>query len=168
MASTYEKIATSTASGSASSVTFSSISGSYTDLVLITNAKCASNTSLALRVGNGSVDTGSNYSVTVLNGNGSAAQSARDTNTTYGFVLGLYVQITAGNEIETITHFQNYSNTTTYKTWLNRGNVPAQFVDTSVALWRSTSAINTIQVLTNTGANISAGSTFTIYGIKAA
>ena len=38
MASTYEKIATTTTTGSATTVTFSSISGAYTDLVLISNA----------------------------------------------------------------------------------------------------------------------------------
>jgi hypothetical protein len=37
MAKTYEPIATTTLSSAQSSVTFSSISGSYTDLVLVSN-----------------------------------------------------------------------------------------------------------------------------------
>jgi hypothetical protein len=39
MTSTYEKIATNTLGSAASSVTFTSISGAYTDLVLISNPK---------------------------------------------------------------------------------------------------------------------------------
>ena len=41
MAITYEPIATETASGSVSSITFSSISGTYTDLVIIVNGGTA-------------------------------------------------------------------------------------------------------------------------------
>ena len=42
MTATYEKIATTTLGSSQASVTFSSISGSYTDLVLISDSTVAS------------------------------------------------------------------------------------------------------------------------------
>ena len=166
--STYTPIATTTLGSAAANVDFNSISGSYTDLVLIGDFTTASNTSVTIRVGNGSLDTGSNYSYTVVEGNGSLSRSGRDSNVTSGFITGHYAQITAGNRVATITHIQNYSNTTTYKTWVNRGNVPSQWTDASVCLWRSTSAINTIRLFNNTGANFSAGTTFTLYGIAAA
>jgi hypothetical protein len=66
-----------------------------------------------------------------------------------------------------ITHFNNYSNATTYKTILSRGNNASSSVTAYSALWRSTSAINEIKVFTLSG-NLRAGSTFTLYGIAAA
>lgn len=103
-----------------------------------------------------------------MEGNGSLARSGRDTNTNFGFLTGYWAASTAGNDVTTITHFQNYSNTTTNKTWLSKGTVPAQWTDASVCLWRNTAAITVIRVLNNNGANFNAGSTFTLYGISAA
>jgi hypothetical protein len=64
----------------------------------------------------------------------------------------------------------NYSNTTTYKTALNRSNQAAGGVDATVGLWRSTAAIDTIRFYANTNGsqNFLTGSTFTLYGIAAA
>ena len=73
-----------------------------------------------------------------------------------------------------IVHFQNYSNTNTYKTILGRAtqmnsdnNTPATVAQ--VGLWRSTSAINTIKIKDYSDLYyFYAGSYFTLYGIKAA
>jgi len=165
--STYTPIATTTLGSAQANVDFSSFSG-YTDLILVCNVKTAANTSITVRVGNGSIDTGTNYSYTVMEGNGSLARSGRDSNSAFGFLTGHYAAIVAGNDVTTITYFQNYSNTTTNKTWVSRGTVPAQWTDASVCLWRNTSAITVIRVLNNSGANFNAGSTFTLYGISAA
>jgi hypothetical protein len=63
----------------------------------------------------------------------------------------------------------NYANTTTYKTVLARSNVTDFRVAAIVGLWRSTSAINTIQLRSdNSSYNFTTGSTFTLYGISAA
>ena len=162
---TYEPIATQTLGSSASTVTFSSISGSYTDLVLIVNSTRSNVTNNYVRVGNGSIDTGSNYSQTFLYGTGSSSGSGRQTNAT-----GLYYNLvgdTPGTRDVTIFNFQNYSNATTYKTYLCRENNASDETATSVGLWRSTSAINTIQLYPGAG-TFSTGSTFTLYGIKAA
>ena len=79
--STYTPIATNTLGSAQASVTFSSISGSYTDLVLIINAGTsdASEQDCLIRV-NG--DTGSNYSATYMYGTGSSAASGRNANQT--------------------------------------------------------------------------------------
>jgi hypothetical protein len=65
----------------------------------------------------------------------------------------------------------NYSNATTYKTWLSRNNRAsasnAPGTEALVGLWRSTSAITEL-VIGLTGGNFDTGSTFTLYGIKAA
>jgi hypothetical protein len=62
----------------------------------------------------------------------------------------------------------NYSNTTTYKTWLSRSGASDRATEALVGLWRSTSAITTIALSIDAGATYSTGSTFTLYGIAAA
>ena len=163
MAVTYEPLATNTLSSTASSVTFSSISGSYTDLILVASVGSASAEDLRLRFNS---DTGSNYSTTMLYGTGSAAGSARrssDSSITAGFYWGgLSSTLNA-----LIIHIMNYSNATTYKTVLTRANNAAQEVDAFVGLWRSTSAITSVTLLPNNSASFASGSTFTLYGVKA-
>lgn len=159
MAVTYTPIETQTLGTAATSVTFSSISGSYTDLILVFNGTVSANQYVAVRLNS---DTGSNYSWTRLDGNGSTAQSSRGTSTTFGR-LGIGDPT---NRTLTISHFMNYSNTTTNKTVLSRSN--SDFVGALVNLWRNTAAITSITVLTTTADTFSVGSTFTLYGIKAA
>lgn len=160
MPSTYTPIATTTLGSAASSYTFSSIPSTYTDLVLIVNASSGAGISINCQL-NG--DTGSNYSYTGLYGNGSSAGSSRASNQT-----GAYLGYIGSTQIyNVINHFMNYSNTTTYKTILNRKNQADQYVEADVALWRNTAAINSIKIYPGSG-NFDAGSTFTLYGIKAA
>lgn len=163
MAITYEPISTTTLGSAAASVTFSSISGSYTDLVLIAAHQNASQSGVRVQVGNGSVDTGSNYSITYLLGDGSSATSGRASNdTSFDFAF-----VAANSESNLIINIMNYANTTTYKTFITRNNGAAQGVTARVGLWRSTSAINEIKLAPSTG-NFNSGSTFTLYGIKSA
>lgn len=158
MPSTYTPIATQTLGSAAASVTFSSISGSYTDLVLVFNGTVSANQYVAVRLNS---DTGSNYSWTRIDGDGSAAYSSRGTSTTFGR-LGIG---NPTNRTLTISHFMNYSNATTNKTVLSRSNT--DFVGALVNLWRNTAAITSITILTTTADTFSVGSTFTLYGIKA-
>jgi hypothetical protein len=163
MTATYEKIATTTASGSSTNVTFSSISGSYTDLVLIIANITAQIDNVGITLNS---DTGSNYSRTVLQGNGSTATSARGNNQTYLYTM--YKDTAGGDPAMSISQFQNYSNSTTYKTILTRQETNSsgtKSVQAMASLWRSTSAITNISI--NSGnANFNSGATFTIYGIK--
>jgi hypothetical protein len=167
MPTTYEPIATTTLGSAQSSVTFSSISGSFTDLVLVMNAKgtgfTGSGTYPYVRYNS---DSGTNYSRTYLSGNGSAASSGRGTSENLQYLVGgTYIDGTFA--YNSITHFMNYSNTTTYKTMLSRANNSGVQVDALVGLWRSTSAITSIIIYSSSG-NFDTGSTFTLYGIKAA
>jgi hypothetical protein len=164
---TYVAIATQTLGTAAASVTFSSISGAYTDLVVISDCSVGSGTLFfGYQVGNGSVDTGANYSYTYVLGSGTAASSGAAG----GTFLEPFTNTGANNRLNIITSFQNYSNTTTYKTSLTRSNSPSdtRAVAASVGLWRSTSAINIIKISSIDGNNFNVGSTFTLYGILAA
>jgi hypothetical protein len=118
-----------------------------------------------LQVGNGTIDTGTNYSYRYLSGDGTSAVSGNNSNLV-STLSGRLGNVNSTN----IVHFMNYSNTTTYKTIMSRGNDASTSgqVGAYVCLWRSTVAINIIKILEATGDTYAAGSTFTLYGIKAA
>lgn len=157
--STYTPIATTTLSGTASTYTFSSIPSTYTDLVLVASGISNTLVDSYCRV-NG--DTGSNYSYTRLYGTGSSANTDR---------LASQTEFKAGNAGTTpsahLLHFMNYSNTSINKVMLFNTKEASSAVILETCLWRSTAAINSI-TLYLTGANFTAGSTFTLYGIAAA
>ena len=77
MPATYEPIATTTLSSAASTITFSSISGSYTDVrIVLVGTHEATATTIRMQVNS---DTGTNYSYTELVGDGATATSGRGT-----------------------------------------------------------------------------------------
>jgi hypothetical protein len=169
--STYTPIATTTLGSAAASVTFSSISGAYTDLVLVMSllANGTSNNSDGLRFQlNG--DTGSNYSATWLSNSGTTPFSSRESSATKGRCGN--ISQTTSDVGTAIVQFLNYSNATTYKTVLGRsGNLNTNGdsnVFTAVSLWRSTNAITQIVLSSSGAANFPIGSTFSLYGIVAA
>jgi hypothetical protein len=160
MPTTYDPIATQTLVSAASSVTFSSIPSTYTDLVLIVNsARTASNDSVSLEF-NG--DTGSNYSRLLMYGTGSSAATFRESNAT---LIEIGVQDTSN--CTNIFNVINYANTTSNKSVVARANATGVRVSYGIGVWRNTSAITSIKLATG-GSTFIAGSTFTLYGIKAA
>lgn len=165
MATTYTPIATNTVSGSSTTtVTFSSISSAYTDLILVMQiADTTANANAGIVLNS---DTGTNYSRTQILGNGTTATSSRTASMAY---LGITPTIGTSTNFETniILHFMNYSNTTTYKTVLARGNQPSVATIAQALLWRSTAAITRMDI-NDLGTAWKAGSTFTLYGIRSA
>ena len=159
MTATYDCIATTTLGSAAASVTFSSISGSYTDLVIVMSYSRSVSGNGLLRFNS---DTGSNYSNTYLLGDGSSASSGRGSNQTNGII-----SYDSANLQETcLINIMNYANTTTNKTFITRGNDTGLGVISYINLWRSTSAITDIQLRPNSG-NWNSGSMFSLFGIKA-
>ena len=156
--STYEPIATVTASGSTNIITFTSIPATYTDIVIVVKADTQGGYQVRFNS-----DSAGNYSATRLYGDGTTASSDRETNSnnlTTAWGGGAYNMY--------ITHILNYSNTTTYKTALTRIS-ENRYVLAMVSTWRSTAAISTISVQNgNSATSFTAGSTFTLYGIAAA
>jgi hypothetical protein len=158
MPNTYTELRRTVVGTATPSVTFdlTGISG-YTDLVLVVSATNPTNDSGILIRFNS--DTGSNYSDTSMYGNGSSALSFRSSNAT-----GMNAGRTDTGISTNIINIQNYSNTTTYKTVLTRGNDSALVIAT-VGLWRNTAAITSITVYDQNARNFSTGSTFSLYGI---
>ena len=170
MASTYTPIATTTLGSNQATVTFNSFSG-YTDLVLVANIKHSFGTTGDVFVDGiqFNSDTGTNYSYTRLYGNGTSAGSDRNSN-----VTGISYDATRSSEsyfATNIIQIQNYSNSTTYKTVLVRGNSASGTsvgTEATVGLWRNTAAITSITINATGAYTIQSGSTFTLYGIKSA
>ena len=165
MASTYEKIASTTLSSTTATVTFSSISGAYTDLVLVLNpiANTANNSYPYMRFNS---DSTSNYSRMFMRGSGTTASSDRAPNETLAYLIGGMVAQT-NSAFNGIVHINNYSNTTTYKNWLSRTNSATGTgagIEATMGCWRSTSAITNIAITCGDNSFVS-GSTFTLYGI---
>ena len=159
---TYEPIATTTLGSAQAQIEFASISGSYTDLVLIyAHSQSGSGEQIGLRFNS---DTGNNYSATVVYGEASAG-SARTSNLSY-VRTGHGASAT---DFNMIVNIQNYSNSTTNKTVVARNNVPSSGVYATAGLWRNTNAITNIKIIAVGGSgNIPSGAIATLYGIKAA
>ena len=161
---TYVALASNTLTGTATSVTFSSISGAYTDLVIVVRAKVGASSENNYLIFNS--DTAANYSRTTLRGQGSAASSVRASSASQAYIDSFGDTNSAEFDSNQIAHIMNYSNATTYKTVLSRANRAGNGVDAIVNLWRNTAAITTISV--NSTGTYQIGSTFTLYGIAAA
>lgn len=167
MPSTYEPIATYTLGSTATSYTFSSIPSTYTDLVLVANVQLTSSGQSLLYQFNG--DTGNNYYLTILKGNGTSATSDQRSSVSYQLAAGWDAGLPTSTSFATaIINISNYSNSTTYKTSLALGsNAAGGDVTRTVNIWSNTNSITSITVYTGIG-NIASGSNFTLYGIKAA
>jgi hypothetical protein len=177
MPATYEPISTTTVSGTSTySVTFSSIPSTYTDLVVVANSYWSNQDAVGLTF-NG--DTGANYSVTQLvSTSGDSITSDRQTAKNNIFVGRFGTNVADGtNTANPLTYgtvlinVLNYANTTTNKTALSKisnYSRPPYSTGITVGLWRSTAAITSLTITTDGVSYIMAGSTFTLYGIKAA
>jgi hypothetical protein len=164
MPKTYEPIATYTATGTPSTYTFSSIPATYTDLLLVLSGTATAGGPSTLVRFNG--DTTSNYSHTYLTGDGTSATSGRASSQTSILASFNGAPFTSPNT--NIIQIMNYANTTTFKTVICRASQSAYGTDAIVGLWRKTPEAITSITLTTSSSTYVNGSTFTLYGIKAA
>jgi hypothetical protein len=160
---TYVALDKVTLTNAAASATFSSISSAYTDLIIVANILSTTSARVKVRVGNGTIDTSTNYAYTVLFGNGTSAGSGGETSISE---INYYWNAIPSGWSNYVFNFQNYSNTTTNKTVIGRGNSTAVETFANVGIWRATNAINIIEIRSGTG-TFDAGSTFSLYGIRA-
>lgn len=161
--STYTTIATTTLGSATSSYTFSSIPQTYTDLVLIGVPATSNTQGIFMRFNS---DGGNNYSYTQMWApNGSAGYTERQSGVNH---INLHTATTTVGQNMFTANIMSYSGTSTNKTVLSSsrdgGNV-RRYVDSQV--WRNNSAVTSITLLAEAN-NISAGTTFTLYGIAAA
>lgn len=161
--STEVAIATTTLGSAASTITFSSISSAYTDLRLVLVAQTSGGANIGYRFNS---DSGSNYSYTLLYGDGSSAGSYAQTGTDKNYVLLWSSSATSPNWCLNTIDIFSYAGSTN-KTSLARASNDANgsgTIENVVNLWRSTSAITSIQLSLQAG-TFAVGTTATLYGI---
>lgn len=164
--STYTPIATQTLGSSASTVTFSSIPQTYTDLRFV----CSFNSSSYAVGGLQFNGVASGYSTTYMYSGVTSQRLTGQSKIPFQQGTG---PITQSNTFQlVITDIMNYSNTNTYKTVLWKTGNPTTTdypgYEWGVGLSSSTSAITSI-TFDSGGTNIfQTGSTFTLFGIAAA
>lgn len=167
MAQTYTPIATTTLSSAASSITFSSIPSTYTDLRLVLVAT-ASAANLWLTFNS---DTATNYSATWIMGSSfpsQAASSGRATsdtkiNMTNGNSYGISSTIPSLYTVD-IFSYAGSTNKTCLTTSADDRNGTGD-VGNFVGLWRSTSAITSVTFTNGSSGTFNTGTTATLYGI---
>jgi len=164
MPATYDPIATTTLGSAASTITFSSIPATYTDLRVVVNVITAGNDDMRIRVNS----SATGYSNTSISGTGATAGSNSSTSANEWYPSSGF---DAANNFRLYTmDFFSYAGSTN-KTMLleSSGDKSGSgIVARQVCLWSNTSAINRLDLVTPGGSNFNTGTTATLYGIKAA
>ena len=163
----YESIATVTASGSATTITFSSIPSTYQHLQVRGVGSSTSSGGYCVLNING--DSGSNYKQHWLQGDGSGTGSGVGSSATS---IDLYstASNTANIQAAFVIDILDYANTNKYKTIRGLSGNDVNGADGAISLatgnWRSTSAITRIDLTDELGYNFVQYSSFALYGIK--
>lgn len=157
--SAWTPLANITLSSTAATVTFSSISGSFRDLILIVNAIGSATGSLAFRLNS---DTSSNYFFTLIEGNGSTAVSTNNSDT-YLWFNANYSNLSTSIQT-TQVDFLDYSATDKHKNSIGRVNASTQEVSIGIGRWANTAAITSISCHA-LGTTFAAGSSLALYGV---
>jgi hypothetical protein len=146
-----------------SSLTFSSISQSYRDLILIGQVGNTGTTGFG-GVFNG--DNGSNYSYIYASGDGSSPGSgAASSQAVANF--GANAWSTGSLDLTYVIHLMDYSATDKHKTFLARADGRSGSTSTSMnaGRWANTAAITSVRIQGLGSSNFVSGSTFALYGI---
>jgi len=164
--SSYESIATATATGSQSALTFSSIPSTYKHLQIRGINRTAAGGGVNLTINS---DTGANYAQHRLEGNGTTASAA-------GFASQNNIPVSSNSTAAdtmavSIMDILDYGSTSKYKTFrVFRGfdaNGSGSVIITS-GLWMNTNAITSITLTNASANNFDSTTTFALYGIKEA
>ena len=165
MPDTFVKIASVTVgSGGASSIDFTSIPSTYTDLCLkISTRQNNINVAYASLRFNGST---SSYTYRSLEGSGSAAASYNGTSGAYGITNNSSLTANTFNSID--LYIPNYAGSNN-KSWssdsVTETNATTAYADLIAGLWSNTAAINQVTLYPSSGDFVQY-STATLYGIK--
>jgi hypothetical protein len=164
MPATYEPIATTTLGANTTTISFTSIPSTYTDLrviyTFIRGANAGSEVFLRFNT-----DTATNYSDISLYGDGTSAASYRNTSATK--ILVNDSQGSATPSLGTIDVFSYAGSTNkTVLSTLSSDRNGSGWAQRGVGLWRSTAAITSVQLTCGQTNGWGVGSTATLYGIK--
>lgn len=169
MPNTYTLIASSTVgSGGSSSINFSSIPSTYTDLLVKLSARsnlAAEYEFVNLRFNSST----SGYSNRVLRGNGSSATSQTNGNTGFEFEMSQGNSTTSstfGNMEIYIPNYNSSNQKSVSVDGVGENNATLIYMGLNAGLWTGTSAITSIQMPPLVGTSWQQYSTAYLYGIK--
>jgi hypothetical protein len=168
---THSLIASQTLTSASTTVTFSSISQSYTDLKLIISARASNgggyaNTAINF---NGS---GGSYANKLIYGVGTGSANTQNTVfPTSAFIgdipaSGIYANTFSNQEI----YVTNYKDTNNYKGYytvsVHEDNNAAAFLEADSGVWQSTAAITSMLISCGNSGQFVTNSMFSLYGIN--
>lgn len=162
MATAITALANTTLGSTASSVTFSSISSSYKDLILVVQTTTAGTSSITLRF---NTDTGANYNSVIMEGNGSSTSSGTNAGTTALFGTYAYNSTSTNASVHVFSIF-DYTATDKHKAVLTRTNNTGLIAAAAAGRWANTAAITTVEVR-SFSSSFAVGTTLTLYGVSA-
>lgn len=165
MATAITPLANVTITSTTSTVEFSSISDLYQDLRLVFSHKMSANPTVENTYIRINSDSGSNYNQVGMYSAGTGAVTWAQSNQSL-----MYVNADDPSDFTLVTiDFLDYSSTSKHKSMLWRLNWQANWVMAQSWRWASTSKITSIKITSGDPATkgFAAGSTFTLYGVKA-
>jgi len=163
----FESIASASGTGSSGVITFSSIPSTYMHLQIRSIGRCTAATDGILLQFN--ADTGANYSWHRLMGDGASPSAASSvSSSSIELPPNAYSGLGANIYGVVVLDILDYANTNKYKTTRVMGgydNNGSGYLMFNSGNWRSTSAITSLTLSTNSG-SWEANSRFALYGIK--
>jgi hypothetical protein len=169
---TYEAIATVTVgSGGAANMTFSSIPGTYTDLLVKVSARTDRSDWNDNSIVRFNADTGNNYSNRRLNGSGTTVESSSNTSQDGFYYLNFNGATSTSNTFSNNEmYIPNYTSSNQKSFSAERVVENNSATDNIIAIiagiWTGTAAITSISIAPFYGTNFVQYSTATLYGIK--
>ena len=161
MATALTPLANITLGSAAASVTFSSIVGTYRDLYLV--SQIGNTTNNDIRISFNGDNAGTSYSMTYAAGDGSSPYAGADNSYPYVRISLAYPYNDNASVLS--VHVMDYSTTDKHKSGLLRIG-GTRGVQMEAFRWASTAAITSLNI-TGSAGNLTAGSTFALYGVSA-
>lgn len=170
-AGSFESIATVTATGSESTLSFTSIPSTYTSLQIRGISRVDTSQAVIMRFNS---DSGANYARHELYGDGTTAAASGNSGSSFINVARPAISTSAANVFGAmICNIHDYASTTRNKTvrsffGVNNNDTSTDYwVGLRSGVWLNTNAVTTISLEKLSGV-FSSGSTFALYGIKGA
>jgi len=164
---TYTLIASSTVSTNTTTVTFSSISGTYTDLKLVISARSSNNAYSAAWSDTNLYFNGSNSSLSIRDvaGTGTSVTANPGTVITIRIPSSGTTSNTFGNAEIYIPNYAGSTNKSSFVDLVTENNATQSRTELQATLWSNTAAITSISIQGIDSAQFVPNSTFYLYGI---
>jgi len=166
---TYTQIGTAVTvgSGGAANIDFTSIPGTYTDLVILLSSRAATGGAADVEMQLNSDTTGTNYATKQIQANGSTVASSGGAGNQTATSTGS--TDTASTFASSSIYIPNYLGST-YKSYstdtVTENNATTAYATLRAGIWNNTAAITNIRLKHGSGANFAQYSTAYLYGVS--